>query len=92
MVASSTSTIFNRFSLRDYGDFDRCLNVVAVDNERKPKEVFYTGQYCMVQAKLPLPEPKPNITYLDKILHFKDNELGGTVSFVMMNLMNVNKL
>lgn len=79
-VITASSGISANFALRDYGDFDRCLDVVADDDERRPTEQFFTGQYCMMQLELPLPALNRNISYLDKVLHFNDTELGGTVS------------
>lgn len=78
MIASSSSISFNA-GLRDYGNFDRCLNVIADDDERRPNEQFFTGQYCMAQFELPLPSLKRNMTYLDQILHFNDTEITSSV-------------
>lgn len=79
LVITASSGLSANFALRDYGDFDRCLNVVADDDERRPTEQFFTGQYCMMQLELPLPALNRNISYLDKVLHFNETELGGTV-------------
>ena len=79
MLASSSGLSPN-FALRDYGDFDRCLNIIADDDERRPTEQFFTGQYCMMQMEFPLPDLNKNISYQDTVLHFNDTDLGGTVS------------
>ncbi|OTF78301.1 hypothetical protein BLA29_004508 [Euroglyphus maynei] len=83
---SSTFPSFNRFALRSYGDFDGCLDIVADDGNRRSNEVFFTGQYCLIQVELPLPELKSSITYDDRILDFNRTELLGTFSeyFLMM--------
>lgn len=84
MLSSSASLAITRFSLRDYGDFDRCLSTVAVDSESKPEEVFFTGQYCMAQLELPLPALNKNLTYDDTVLHFNNTELSGTVILAIL--------
>lgn len=68
----------NRFSLRDYGEFDKCLDVVADDDERRRQEQFFTGQYCLVKLHLPLPKRKTNMNYASQIFNFNDTEIGGT--------------
>lgn len=79
-VLTTSSGLSANFALRDYGDFDRCLDIIADDDERRPSEQFFTGQYCMMQMELPLPALNRNISYMDKVLHFNETELGGTVS------------
>lgn len=80
MLSASSSLLSISSSLRDYGDFDRCIDIVADDDERKPTEQFFTGQYCMMQIEMPLPLLNKNITYTDKLLNFNDTELSGPVS------------
>ncbi|KAH7636322.1 hypothetical protein HUG17_10292 [Dermatophagoides farinae] len=82
--ASASFSSFNKFALRSYGDFDSCLDIVADDGDRRTNEVFFTGQYCLLQVELPLPELKSSITYYDRILYFNQTELFGTFSEYFM--------
>lgn len=48
-------------SLNSYGAYDECIDTTAI-NERSGKhkgEVMFTGKYCMVRIKPPLPPQKP---------------------------------
>lgn len=82
VVAASAGLSLNKFALRGYGDFDSCLKIVADDPQRRYDEVFFTGQYCMAQVNLPLPELNRNLTYQDRVLHFNSTEVEGTVGLV----------
>lgn len=80
VIASSASFSLNNQALREYGDFDRCLDVVADDGERKRNEEVFTGQYCMMKVLLPLPPLNKNLTYNDKVLDFENYDVSGSVS------------
>ena len=80
VLSASSSLSFNG-GLRNYGNFDQCLDIVADDDERRPTEQFFTGQYCMLQIELPLPNLKRNLTYKEEVLHFNNTELDGSVSY-----------
>lgn len=81
IAASATYSSLNKFALRSYGDFDSCLDIVAHDDrDDRTDQVFFTGQYCLIEVELPLPELKSSITYSDRILDFNQTELSGTFS------------
>lgn len=81
IAASATYSSLNKFALRSYGDFDSCLDIVAHDaRDDRTDQVFFTGQYCLIEVELPLPELKSSITYSDRILDFNQTELSGTFS------------
>lgn len=69
-------------SLASLGEYDQCLDIKAT-NDRRGKnfgQVMFTGQYCTLDIKPPLP-PKPRYYKLTEVLdELKEFASGDNVS------------
>lgn len=41
-----------------YGAYDQCINAVAINERKREKEIMFTGKYCTLEIKPPLPPRK----------------------------------
>ncbi|UXI21697.1 hypothetical protein NH340_JMT07640 [Sarcoptes scabiei] len=90
MLGASADFFSTRFSLRNYGDFDGCLSIDAEDDEHSPREIFFTGQYCLVQLLLPMPPVTKflKLRIYEKIFDFDKISIDNRSTFVKNYLQN----
>ncbi|GFY53418.1 nose resistant to fluoxetine protein 6 [Trichonephila inaurata madagascariensis] len=67
-------------SLSSFGAYDECIDTLATSERGRDKgKVLFTGQYCTIELKPPLP-PKANFYKLNEVLpELKNFSEGGTV-------------
>ncbi len=73
-------------SLSAFGVYDECINTEVKSKRLKDKDkIMFRGQYCLIEAKLPVPPKTKDYKLYEVIDELKNFSLRDTVSLNSSN-------